>query len=141
LAGHADGGLIDDLMAPLQAHRVDFTSCFRALASSLRGDSTCARALFSDPSAYDEWSDRWRTQLGCKAPHLVAEAMDKVNPVYIPRNHLVEEALAAASTGDLQPFQDLLEALARPFDERPGLDPYAAPSQPGLGTYRTFCGT
>jgi serine/tyrosine/threonine adenylyltransferase len=67
--------------------------------------------------------------------------MNKVNPVYIPRSHLVEEALAAASAGDLEPFHGLLEALARPFDERPGLDAYAAPSQAGLGTYRTYCGT
>jgi serine/tyrosine/threonine adenylyltransferase len=138
---HEDGGLIDDLMALIHGQGVDFTSCFRALSSSLRGESTRARALFSDPSAYDEWSDRWRTQLGAQAPRLVAEAMDKVNPVYIPRNHLVEEALGAASAGDLQPFEGLLEALARPFDMRPGLDAYAAPSQPSLGPYRTFCGT
>ncbi len=141
LDGQADGGLIEDLMALLQAQGVDFTSCFRALSSSLRGESTRARALFSEPSAYDEWSGRWRTQLGFKAPHLAAEAMDKVNPVYIPRNHLVEEALAAVSEGDQEPFHGLLEALARPFEERTGLGAYAAPSQPSLGTYRTFCGT
>ena len=67
--------------------------------------------------------------------------MDRVNPVYIPRNHRVEEALAAATAGDLEPFHRLLDVLARPFDERPGLEPYAAPAPPSFGGYRTFCGT
>ena len=67
--------------------------------------------------------------------------MDRVNPVYIPRNHQVEEALAAASDGDPRPFRRLLEVLAHPFDERPGLEPYATPAPPSFGRYRTFCGT
>jgi uncharacterized protein YdiU (UPF0061 family) len=67
--------------------------------------------------------------------------MDRVNPVYIPRNHHVEEALAAASAGDLRPFRRLLDVLAQPFDERPGLEPYAGPAPPSFGAYRTFCGT
>jgi uncharacterized protein YdiU (UPF0061 family) len=67
--------------------------------------------------------------------------MHRVNPVYIPRNHVVEEALAAATAGDLEPFWRLLDVLARPFDERPGLERYAAPAPPSSGAYRTFCGT
>jgi uncharacterized protein YdiU (UPF0061 family) len=67
--------------------------------------------------------------------------MDRVNPVYIPRNHQMEEALAAASAGDLGPFGRLLDVLAQPFNERPGLEPYAAPAPPSFGAYRTFCGT
>ena len=67
--------------------------------------------------------------------------MDRVNPVYIPRNHQVEEALAAATAGDLEPFERLLDVLARPFDERPGLEAYAEPAPSSFGPYRTFCGT
>jgi uncharacterized protein YdiU (UPF0061 family) len=68
--------------------------------------------------------------------------MDRVNPVYIPRNHLVEEALAAATGGDLAPFERLVDVLARPFDERPGLEAYAAPAAAEFDAcYRTFCGT
>ena len=68
--------------------------------------------------------------------------MDRVNPVYIPRNHLVEEALAAATGGDLAPLDRLLEAVTAPFDERPGLERYAEPAPQDFGaTYRTFCGT
>jgi uncharacterized protein YdiU (UPF0061 family) len=67
--------------------------------------------------------------------------MDRVNPVYIPRNHLVEEALAAATGGELEPLDDLLEAVSAPYDARPGLQRYAQPAPPDFGAYRTFCGT
>jgi uncharacterized protein YdiU (UPF0061 family) len=67
--------------------------------------------------------------------------MDRVNPVYIPRNHLVEEALAAATEGDPAPLERLLDVVAAPFDERPGLERYAAPAPHDFGAYRTFCGT
>ena len=135
--------LIDDLLSLLHAQSVDFTLCFRALSSSVLGEPARARSLFAEPSAYDEWSDGWRAQLVSQAadPQSVAEAMDKVNPVYIPRNHKVEETLDAASAGDLRPFHRLLEVLTRPFDEQPGLESYAAPAPPSLITYRTFCGT
>ncbi|MDQ6606318.1 MAG: YdiU family protein [Actinomycetota bacterium] len=141
--GREAGALIDDLLTLLHAQRVDFTSSFRALSSSLRGEPTRARGLFTERSAYDDWSVRWRAQLDSQAnvAQSVAEAMDRVNPVYVPRNHLVEEALGAASAGDLEPFRELLGVVAQPFDERPGLEAYAAPGAPGLGPYRTFCGT
>ncbi|MGH2839666.1 MAG: protein adenylyltransferase SelO [Solirubrobacteraceae bacterium] len=138
-----DDALIDDLLALLHAQRIDFTSCFRALSSSVRGMARPARSLFADPSAFDAWSDRWRAQLSSQAsdPESIAEAMDRVNPVYIPRNHQVEEALTAATAGDLEPFRRLLDVLAQPFDERPGLESYAAPAPASFGAYRTFCGT
>lgn len=67
--------------------------------------------------------------------------MDRINPIYIPRNHLVEQALTAATAGDLGPVQPLLDAVTAPYDERPGLDGYASPAPEDFGTYRTFCGT
>jgi uncharacterized protein YdiU (UPF0061 family) len=67
--------------------------------------------------------------------------MDRVNPVYIPRNHRVEEALARAEEGDLGPFRRLLDAVSRPFEERPGLAGYAGPPPAGCGPYVTYCGT
>jgi uncharacterized protein YdiU (UPF0061 family) len=67
--------------------------------------------------------------------------MDRVNPVYIPRNHLVEEALSSAVGGDLGPFERLVEAVSAPYGERPGLERYAAAAPESFGPYRTFCGT
>jgi len=139
----ADDALIDDLLTLLQGQGVDFTGFFRALSSSARGDGAPARSLVAEPAAFDAWSGRWHAELSAQAsdPAVIADAMDRVNPVYVPRNHHVEEALTAASGGDLQPFWRLLDVLARPFHERPGLEPYAAPAPPSFGPYRTFCGT
>jgi uncharacterized protein YdiU (UPF0061 family) len=138
--GHRDNvALVDDLLDLL--HGVDVTTCYRALSSALRGDARPARGLFADPAAFDAWSARWRARLSGD-PHAIADAMERVNPVYIPRNHLVEEALDAATAGDLAPFARLVEVLAKPFDERPGLERYAAPAPASFGSgYRTFCGT
>jgi serine/tyrosine/threonine adenylyltransferase len=138
-----DDELIDDLLALLQAQQVDFTSFFRALSSSLLGDGASVRSLFAEPPAFDAWTIRWRAQLSSQARHPrdIAQAMDRVNPVYIPRNHQVEVALAAASDGDLAPFRHLLDVLAQPFQERRGLEPYAAPAPLSFGPYHTYCGT
>jgi serine/tyrosine/threonine adenylyltransferase len=72
-----------------------------------------------------------------------ARAMRRVNPAVIPRNHRVEEALAAASVeGDLGPFARLLDALRRPYDEASERSPYAEPAPVDVtACYRTFCGT
>jgi uncharacterized protein YdiU (UPF0061 family) len=142
-ARRGDGQLIDDLLALLHSQKVDFTSCFRALSSSILGEAEPSRSLFVERSAFDAWAVRWRTQLSSQThdAQAVAAAMDQVNPVYIPRNHQVEQALAAATDDDLGPFRRLLGVLAQPFDERPGLEPYATPAPPSFGPYRTFCGT
>ena len=138
-----DDELIADLLGLLYAQKVDFTSCFRALSSSVLGEPAPAGSLFVERPAFDAWAIRWRTLLSCQTrePPAIAAAMDRVNPLYTPRNHQVEEALAAATDEDLGPFQRLLGVLAQPFDERPGLEDYAAPAPPSFGPYRTFCGT
>ena len=95
-----------------------------------------ARAgLFLDLARIDGWMQRWRA-LGPDP-----EVMDRTNPAYIPRNHLVEEALTAATAGDLRPFEQLLEAVTSPYDERPGFERYAVPAPEDFGRYQTFCGT
>jgi uncharacterized protein YdiU (UPF0061 family) len=127
--------LIDDLLTLLRENRVDLTSFFRALGAAARGDAEPARRLVLDLAAFDGWAERWRT-LG---PDPVV--MDRTNPVYIPRNHLVEDALAAATTGNLAPLERLLAVVAEPYEERPGLERYAAPAPEEFGPYRTFCGT
>jgi serine/tyrosine/threonine adenylyltransferase len=129
-AGDVSDALIDELLRLLHEHRIDFTSTFRDLAGYLRGDALPAPQLA-------DWLERWREQLGDGA----ADAMDRVNPIYIPRNHLVEEALEAATGGDLEPFIRLVDVLSDPYTERPGLDAYAAPAPESFGPYVTFCGT
>lgn len=128
--------LVTELMGLVQASRVDLTTFFRALGRAARGDAEPARGLVVDLAAFDAWAVRWR------AAGPDADAMDRVNPVYVPRNHLVEEALAAATGGDLEPLGRLLEAVRSPYDERVGLEAYAAPAPADFGAaYQTFCGT
>ena len=101
--------------------------------------------LFLDLAAIDAWLDRWLAQVGrARRPtsSTTADAMDRVNPVYIPRNHLVEEALAAATAGDLDTVPSRCSTCSSsPFTERPGLESYARPGGDGFGDYQTFCGT
>jgi uncharacterized protein YdiU (UPF0061 family) len=127
--------LVDDLLGLLKESRVDYTSFFRHLGQAARGDTESARGLFINLAGFDDWASRWRA-LGPDAG-----VMDRANPVYIPRNHLVEEALAAATAGDLDPFVRLLGAVTAPYRERPGLERYASPAPEDFGTYQTFCGT
>ncbi len=127
--------VVADLLALLQADHVDHTSFFRTLAGAARGDAEPVRRLFVDLPAVDAWLTRWRA-LGPDP-----DAMNRVNPIYVPRNHLVEEALTAATGGDLDPLEQLLEAVVAPYDERPGLERYAAPAPHDFGAYQTFCGT
>jgi serine/tyrosine/threonine adenylyltransferase len=127
--------LLTELLDQLEQSHVDHTSFYRALGKAARGDAEPARGLFIDLARFDDWSTRWQAL----APD--ADAMDRVNPVYIPRNHLVEEALAAATAGDLAPLSQLLTAVTAPYDERPGLERYAGPAPEAFGDYRTFCGT
>ncbi len=126
---------VDELVALIQESRADYTSFFRNLGKAARGQAELARGQVLDPARFDAWVTRWRAL----APD--ADTMDRVNPVYIPRNHLVEEALAAATGGNTGPLERLMDAVASPFDERPGLEHYAAAAPEGFGPYRTFCGT
>jgi uncharacterized protein YdiU (UPF0061 family) len=143
-AAPGDDALLTDLTALLYEQGIDHTSFHRSLSADVRGDRVSVRTAFSVPEAFDAWAERWRADLAAQAgdPAEVAAAMDRVNPVYVPRNHLVEEALAAATAGDLEPFRRLDEVLARPFEERPGLERYADPAPGAFGQgFRTFCGT
>jgi len=127
--------LVGDLLDLMKAGRVDHTSFFRALGKAARGDAEPARSLVLDLAGFDAWVQRWRA-LGPDAG-----AMDRVNPVYVARNHLVEEALDAGTAGDLGPLERLLDAIGAPYDERPGLERYAEAAPESFGHYTTYCGT
>jgi uncharacterized protein YdiU (UPF0061 family) len=127
--------LITDWVSLAQRNRVDHTVSYRALSAAARGDAEPVRGLFLDLPGLDQWLSTWL------AHRPDADLMDRTNPLYIPRNHLVEEALAAATDGEHSPFERLLEAVTAPFDQRPGLERYTQPAPADFGTYRTFCGT
>jgi len=128
-------GLVDELYELMRANHVDHTGMFRALGTAARGDAEMVRDLVLDRPGLDAWLARWL------AVGPDGDAMDRVNPLYIPRNHLVEETLAAATVGDLAPLAGLLAAVRAPYDERAGLERYAEPAPEAFGDYQTFCGT
>src|SRR5690606_6951693 len=106
----------------LEAGAVDFTTFFRDLADAARGDREPVRAATLELEQLDAWLERWLAH----SPD--ADAMDRVNPVHVPRNHLVEEARAAANAGDLAPFDALLEAVRRPYDPVEGGERFRQPA-------------
>jgi uncharacterized protein YdiU (UPF0061 family) len=144
----ADAALADDWLSLLHAQHVDFTLAWRRLADAAGGDAAPLRVLFTDATALDAWLGRWHARFArggssAAARSALAAQMRRANPFVIPRNHRVEEALAAASAGDdLGPFERLLDAVRRPYDESPALAAYAEPAAAEVtARYRTFCGT
>jgi serine/tyrosine/threonine adenylyltransferase len=129
-----DRELVNDLLELMRAQKVDFTRFFRALSAGT------ARTLFTEPEPFDAWAARREALLPTDRA-AVAAAMARVNPVYIPRNHRVEEALAQAATGEMGPFHRLLDVVSRPFEERPGLENYTGPPPVGCAPHVTYCGT
>lgn len=141
-----DLSLAESLFQIMAANHADFTSMFRSFcdaADSPQGDAR-TRMLFEDPAAYDKWAVAWRRRLAEEpiAPEERAGAMRRSNPVFIPRNHLVEEVIkAAVERQDFQPFERLLDVTSHPYDDRAGLERYAAPARAEERVCQTFCGT
>ena len=147
-----DTALAGDWLTLLQQHGVDFTLAWRRLANAAAGDANPLRALFAEAASVNPWLERWRARcaqedgdVSAAGPARTARAarMRQVNPWIIPRNHRVEEALAAASEhDDLVPFESLLAALRRPYDEDTAFARYAEPAPAQVtAAYKTFCGT
>ena len=141
-----------DLEAVDGGREADVLEVKHRLAYAAAGDAPL-RALFTDDGAPEAWLARWRERCGREdesasasaavAGAARAERMRRVNPWLIPRNHRVEEALAAASDDeDLGRFDRLLEALRHPYDETADDARYAEPAPAEVtACYRTFCGT
>ncbi len=122
-----DAALADDLMTAMVG--ADWTLTFRRMA-----DPAALRPLFDDFTAMAAWLPRWQARAGAGANGRLLQA----NPAVIPRNHQVEAALTAATSGDMAPFEALLTAIREPFVEREG---FTLPAPSGFGNYVTYCGT
>jgi uncharacterized protein YdiU (UPF0061 family) len=155
-ASDDDAQLVGNWLLLLQHHRIDWTNGHRALCSAAAGDEAPLRGLFADRDAPSAWLARWRSRLGLSDEPVGREAgvlptegrghrldakMRQFNPAYIPRNHAVEAMIAAATQGDMAPFERLQRVLATPCDEQPGMDDLTRPAPDDSGRYVTFCGT
>ncbi|MFP4080890.1 MAG: protein adenylyltransferase SelO [Ectothiorhodospira sp.] len=139
-----DTGLIQELLTLMEREEADFTRTFHHLVG-LAGDPEARTPPpgLRRPEAFNEWLTRWRERLGHEpaSPADRSRAMARVNPVRIPRNHRVEQALEAAHSGEMAPFLALLEAVTHPFEARPEWAAFDTPPGPGERVTRTFCGT
>ena len=136
-AEDGDGELLHTLLSRMETLRADFTNAFRALGTP------GARDAFLDPAGFDAWEKVWRDRLAREGatPETRREGMQAANPALIPRNHRIEEAIAAAVAGDLGPFGRLADALARPYEDLPGYADLARPPSGDEVVRQTFCGT
>ena len=133
-----DKELIEGLLSWMQRAQADFTNTFAGLSAP----DTEPLAALSD-AGFQDWHARWRARLDRQSPS-PAESLAlrrAANPAFIPRNHLVEAALAAAVQDDLGPMERLLDILAAPYDHERSAPEYKSPAPQSLEAYRTFCGT
>jgi uncharacterized protein YdiU (UPF0061 family) len=114
------------------------------LSKALIGDTQSIRKLFNNSRRFDGWIMVWQERISQEgvAEEKIASSMDKVNPMYIPRNHKVEEALeASVFNNDMKPFNKLYSILQNPYHEIVGLESFAEPAPESNIPFRTFCGT
>lgn len=139
--GVPDAGLIEGMHALWDGQGVDFTSFFRALPEALQGREGALVGLFAAPSqALADWLAAYRAAFAAQGGDVAQ--LGQANPLYIPRNHLVEAALAAASDmGEMEPFLALLERVQNPFTPVEGAQGYAQPAPRDAPDIVTFCGT
>jgi uncharacterized protein YdiU (UPF0061 family) len=134
-----DSALVEDLLDGMQRHGADFTNTFRDLASGSLPEASVFQA-----SDFKAWFERWQARLKRQSDSREASRriMNTHNPAVIPRNHRVEEALAAATEqADFSVMENLLEVLSHPYQDPPEEAGYHLPPPPSAEPYRTFCGT
>jgi serine/tyrosine/threonine adenylyltransferase len=124
-----DRALVDDLLRAMADSRADFTITFRRLAGFVPGAANePLRDLFLDRAAFDAWAQRYAGRLRAESSVDAERAarMNAVNPKFVLRNHLAEQAIRAAQAGDFSEVDRLLAVLQHPFDEQPEMaDAYA----------------
>jgi uncharacterized protein YdiU (UPF0061 family) len=138
--------LASDYLSMMHEHDTDYTLGFRRLSLAVGHNSAPSEllALFPQGDQLAAWLERWRQrylQLDLPPQDLV-QAMDAVNPAFIPRNHRVEQAIRSAiDHGDFSPMSQLIDVLSRPYDYLPKYAEYTNPPAPQERVTQTFCGT
>lgn len=136
----------NDLLGLMASEHVDFTLCFHKLAdlSAPEEQPDVPEDLFQLPDSFDDWLSTWAELLDRMETNYSSRQlrMRSVNPLYVPRNHLVEDAInRAQNDNDFVLFHKLIDLLAMPYEYQPGMEPYAKPPKPDQMVRQTFCGT
>jgi serine/tyrosine/threonine adenylyltransferase len=138
-----DGMLIEELLNWMQQHEADYTNTFLAIENEGNFSDSSDSGVFVQDS-FIQWYKRWRQRIDKNPGGILRakEIMQQHNPAFIPRNHLVEDALeAAVANENYQPFHKLMDILSRPYDRPNELSSYQNPPPNGDTGYQTFCGT
>ncbi|MGH1538497.1 MAG: protein adenylyltransferase SelO [Gammaproteobacteria bacterium] len=139
-----DLSLVNDLLASMDKQKVDYTQLFRHLSKALNEDEQLVYDLFTDASDFKQWVVRWKERLSHESQGIseCIQSMNQVNPLYIPRNHKVEEALeAAVNNSNYSKFEILIATLNKPFEQQVNREDYTFPAADEFNPYKTFCGT
>lgn len=137
-----DWSLVENLLSAMADGEADFTQVFRHLPDSLEsGDDNAVARLFNQPDTIVAWLSDWRARLNQFESNQALALMRRTNPVFIPRNHRIEEAIKAANGGDFTPFHRLCQVLKHPFTEQLEFTEYEVPPAPDEVVQETFCGT
>ena len=139
-----DLDLINHLLDIMKNEKADFTLVFRYLADFIVGKENLLINLFDNSKKINEWTDIWKNRIEKegKFDKSLCIKMKKINPLYIPRNHLVENALdEALSKENYKSFHNLLGFITNPYDEISNSDKYTLPAPITDKPYKTFCGT
>ena len=136
-----DEALLDDLLKLMDANQADFTLCWRRLADAVLGRRSAFEDLFIDRPAASAWLDRLlaRQAADGRPAQDTAQAMNQVNPLYVLRNHLAEQAIRAAQQGDAGEIGTLLQLLRDPYTERSGYEAYAGLPPDWAGGIEVSC--
>jgi uncharacterized protein YdiU (UPF0061 family) len=140
----SDDELIAATATALATNQVDFTLFFRRLTQVAAGaDETALVELFSKAAPARAWLATWQRRIDKETttPALRAAVMQGVNPIYIARNHRVEEAIQHGLKGDFEPFHRLVAVLANPYGEQPESSEYERPPLEHEKVRETFCNT
>ncbi len=146
LEAEGDATLATALLDLMEAENTDFTIAFRTLSTGPSAEDAIAAtaSLFRDRTAFLGWAQSWTARLAVEAAPFgtIAARMRAANPAIIPRNHRIEQAIAAAvERGDFAPFHELAAATRQPFDDIAAFDAYRAPPNADERVCETFCGT
>jgi len=134
-----DLSLIQNLLNWMQVNKADYTNTFCYLMDQRMGN----REIYEEPTFLD-WYKEWKGRLskGGKSEDEILSIMKSANPIIIPRNHKIEEALKDAETkDDFSKLKDLLKFLETPYSFQEGINNFQVPAGIGYEEYRTFCGT
>ncbi len=137
-----DWSMVESLLAAMADGEADFTLVFRHLSDALEtGNDDSVIPLFNQPEAIREWLIHWRARLHDRDRCHAIDVMRRTNPVVIPRNHHIEQAIQAGNDGDFAPFHRLNEVLQHPYAAQAEFSEFEAAPTPDEVVQATFCGT